>query len=89
MTLTVLSVLSSANRGKTVSDLARILAANLGVTGTNLMIRQVTVEPATPVSTHNGKLYLLQYPRRAATFLHTQNTSVIWRVINKMAASVP
>jgi hypothetical protein len=35
------------------------------------MIGQVTVEPATPVGTHNGQFYLLQYPRRAATFLHT------------------
>jgi hypothetical protein len=70
-TLFQLFRLSSASSGKTVSHLAGILAANLGVPGTNLMIGEVTVEPATPVSTHNGKLYLLQYPRRAATFLHT------------------
>ena len=56
---------------RTVSHLAGIFAPNLGVTGTDLVIRQVTVEPATPVDIYYRKLYFLQYPRRAATFLHT------------------
>jgi hypothetical protein len=56
----------------TASHLAGILAANIRVPGTNLVIGQATVEPATPVGTHNGELYFLQYPIGAATLLHTQ-----------------
>jgi hypothetical protein len=55
-----------------LSHLTRVFSALLRLSGTYLMGGQVTVEPAAPILAHYGQLYFLQYPRRAATFLHTQ-----------------